>query len=256
MKGSMLAVILTVAGLAGGQVGAVDWSGYGIKDTEQGAIAGDPDAQFLLARHYDRRYSNEATRWYQLAAEQGYRDAQYEMARRYHVGSGVPQDDSQSVAWLNKAADLGHTEAQYAMAVRYFNGTGVPQDYLHARYWCMKAAENGVDEARLLMARFYLEALGVERDEAEGVAWVAEAAVQKGKTARQAQAMLGSLFQRGVGVERDLKMAYVWYSVAAANGDGGAPISRDLVAKGLSADELDEAQALAGQYFERFNTKS
>jgi TPR repeat protein len=142
------------------------------------------------------------------------------------------------------------------MAVRYFNGTGVPQDYLHARYWCMKAAENGVDEARLLMARFYLEALGVERDEAEGVAWVAEAAVQKGKTARQAQAMLGSLFQRGVGVERDLKMAYVWYSVAAANGDGGAPISRDLVAKGLSADELDEAQALAGQYFERFNTKS
>ena len=140
--------------------------------------------------------------------------------------------------------------------VRYFNGTGVPQDYLHARYWCMKAAENGVDEARLLMARFYLEALGVERDEAEGVAGVAEAAVQKGKTARQAQAMLGSLFQRGVGVERDLKMAYVWYSVAAANGDGGAPISRDLVAKGLSADELDEAQALAGQYFERFNTKS
>ena len=245
MKGSMLAVILTVAGLAGGQVGAVDWSGYGIKDIEQGAIAGDPDAQFLLGRHYDRRYSNEATRWYQLAAEQG-----------YHVGSGVPQDDSQSVAWLNKAADLGHTEAQYAMAVRYFNGTGVPQDYLHARYWCMKAAENGVDEARLLMARFYLEALGVERDEAEGVAWVAEAAVQKGKTARQAQAMLGSLFQRGVGVERDLKMAYVWYSVAAANGDGGAPISRDLVAKGLSADELDEAQALAGQYFERFNTKS
>ena len=120
----------------------------------------------------------------------------------------------------------------------------------------MKAAENGVHEARLLMARFYLEALGVERDEAEGVAWVAEAAVQKGKTARQAQAMLGSLFQRGVGVERDLKMAYVWYSVAAANGDGGAPISRDLVAKGLSADELDEAQALAGQYFERFNTKS
>lgn len=73
MKGSMLAVILTVAGLAGGQVGAVDWSGYGIKDIEQGAIAGDPDAQFLLGRHYDRRYSNEATRWYQLAAEQGYR---------------------------------------------------------------------------------------------------------------------------------------------------------------------------------------
>ncbi len=55
------------------------------------------------------------------------------MARRYHVGSGVPQDDSQSVAWLNKAADLGHTEAQYAMAVRYFNGTGVPQDYLHCK---------------------------------------------------------------------------------------------------------------------------
>ena len=54
---------------------------------------------------------------------------------------------------------------------------------------------------------------------------------------------------------QDNKLAYVWSSVSAANGDVEAATNRDLFAKRLSPAVLAEAQALAGQYVELYQPK-
>ncbi|MNL80693.1 hypothetical protein D3C87_2076090 [compost metagenome] len=63
------------------------------------------------------------------------------------------------------------------------------------------------------------------------------------------------MYARGNGLPQDFKMAYVWYSVAAANGNMGASTSRDEAAKELAPAALVDAQALAGEYFEKYQPK-
>jgi TPR repeat protein len=53
----------------------------------------------------------EAARWYHKAADQGYALAQFNLARLYHAGAGVPQDDAEAKRWLRKAADQGYEMA-------------------------------------------------------------------------------------------------------------------------------------------------
>ena len=60
------------------------------------------------------------------------------------------------------------------------------------------------------------------------------------------------MYANGNGVAQNYKLAYVWHSVAAANGDTDAPTQRDIVAKKLTTAVLADAQALAGQYFEKY----
>ena len=71
----------------------------------------------------------------------------------------------------------------------------------------------------------------------------------------EAQLVLGVMYFDGRGVAQDYKLAYVWSSVSAANGDVEAATNRDLFAKRLSPAVLAEAQALAGQYVELYQPK-
>ncbi len=54
---------------------------------------------------------NEAKKWFQKAADQGYASAQYNLAVMYGKGKGVHQDYKQAVYWYRKAADQGHADA-------------------------------------------------------------------------------------------------------------------------------------------------
>ena len=70
-----------------------------------------------------------------------------------------------------------------------------------------------------------------------------------------AQWDLGRMYHRGEGVWQDLVMAYVWYSVAAANGHEHAKAYLVLVKGRLNQDQLAVAQQRATQLFEKINTK-
>ena len=58
----------------------------------------------------------EAARWYRLAAEQGYADAQEVLGILYLNGNGVPFDCAEAVKWLRKAAGQGSESAKEVLA--------------------------------------------------------------------------------------------------------------------------------------------
>ncbi len=70
-----------------------------------------------------------------------------------------------------------------------------------------------------------------------------------------AQKNLGLMYAMGQGVPQDYKAAYAWFSVAAANGDEDAAKDRDVVAKELATTQLEQGQALANEYFEKYQPK-
>ena len=51
-------------------------------------------------------------------ADEGSPAAQFNLARLYVSGTGVPQDDLEAVRWYRLAADQGHTAAQHNRGLR------------------------------------------------------------------------------------------------------------------------------------------
>jgi TPR repeat protein len=67
----------------------------------------------------------EAVKWFRLAADQGYADAQYNIGVMYDHGQGLLQDYEQAVKWYRLASDQGNADAQNNLGAMYFVGQGV-----------------------------------------------------------------------------------------------------------------------------------
>jgi TPR repeat protein len=79
----------------------------------------DAAAQFNVGRIYGRLAGEQgpalhilASRWYQLAANQGYASVQFHLGLMYDNGEGVPQDYVLAHMWLNLAAARGYEGAK------------------------------------------------------------------------------------------------------------------------------------------------
>jgi TPR repeat protein len=66
----------------------------------------------------------------------------------YYNGRGVPQSDSEALKWYRLAADQGFADAQYNIGIMYGNGEGVPQNNVQAWMWFDLAAEQGSEPAK------------------------------------------------------------------------------------------------------------
>ena len=91
-------------------------------------------------------------------AEQGYADAQYNLALMYDNGEGVTQDYAEAVKWYTLAAEQGDATAQFTLGWMYYNGQGVVQDYELAHMWANIAAANG-SETGVIVRDFVAEEL-------------------------------------------------------------------------------------------------
>ena len=68
----------------------------------------------------------------------------------------------------------------------------------------------------------------------------AKALAEKGDA--RAQYNLGSMYEEGKGVPKDVVTAYAWYNIAAANGDEYAKKTKDDLAKRITLDQISKAQ--------------
>ena len=68
----------------------------------------------------------------------------------YDNGIGVAENDISAVDWYLKAAEQGYAQAQYNLAVAYCSGTGTLKDQPQCIFWAQKAEENGKDIKELL----------------------------------------------------------------------------------------------------------
>ena len=118
------------------------------------AAAGDPEAQFALGFSFVARPAPndylQAMEWYQKAADQNHRLAQFNLGQMFAHGQGIPKSDSMALMWIRRAAHGGDAGAQFDMGERY-SRTG-------ARGSEMDAVESRIEAYKwftLAAAQFY-----------------------------------------------------------------------------------------------------
>jgi hypothetical protein len=79
-------------------------------------------------------------------AEAGDAKAQFELARAYSLGNGVPQDMAKALDWLKKSASQGYAGAEVTLGVFYQKGIQVAKDPHEAAKWFRKAARQSAKE--------------------------------------------------------------------------------------------------------------
>jgi TPR repeat protein len=132
---------------------------------------------------------------------------EYESGLAYSFGDGVAQDNRAAFASFLKSAELGHAPAQYKAGVAYAYGEGVDKDADQALYWYKKAAAQG----------YVL-----------------------------AQRNLGIMYINGNGIEQNKPLAFAWHSIVADSGNVMDVHRRDSLQQKLTADEIEEGEALKG----------
>ena len=77
------------------------------------------------------------------SADQGYPDAEYNMAMACHFGLGTTRNDSEAFKWLEKSASANHKLAALALSdIHEYGLLGKRVNYIKAQYWREKANVN------------------------------------------------------------------------------------------------------------------
>ncbi len=105
----------------------------------------------------------------------------------------------------------------------------------------LSAAQKGSSEAQFNLGTMYEKGLGVEQDNAQAVYWFRKAAEQGDAGA---QCNLGVMYEHGLGVEQDDAQAVIWYRQAAEQGDAGAQFNFGVMYEKGQGVEQDDAQAV------------
>jgi TPR repeat protein len=181
---------------------------------------------------YKEKKYKEAVSWYEKAADRGHVYAWTILGAMYLTGDGVPRNYEKAYYWSEKAAVKGVAEAQNNLGVLYQHGAGVSQNYDTAKYWYQQALENGYSKASEQIVnidrlkKFKSQDLYIDGVEAYGEKDYVKALSLYKQSAElgymSSQYSLASMYDRGLGTERDIDKATYWYEKAADQGSENA----------------------------------
>lgn len=183
----------------------------------------------------------EAVKWYKLAAEQGDSGAQVNLGLCYENGNGVKQSYEEAVKWYQLAAEQGNAYGQGNLGLCYDLGLGVKQDYDKAVKWYRLAAEKGNADAQNNLGTCYRDGTGVEQSDEEAARWFRLSADQGNA---YGQGNLGWCYEYGCGVEQSYEEAVKWYKLSAEQGNASAQNNLGLCYEYGDGVEQDDKEAV------------
>ncbi|MCI8730869.1 MAG: sel1 repeat family protein [Lachnospiraceae bacterium] len=164
---------------------------------------------------------SQAVKYFSIAAEGGYAEAQYWLGHCYYYGDGVAENKTEGFKWYMKGAQQDFAPAQCSVGCSYMNGEGIAPNTQEAFKWFMKAAEQGGPEAQYFVGNCYYYGDGVAENKKEAFKWYMKAAEQGDP---DAQYMVGLLYSKGGAVMLDRTEAFKWFMKAAEQGNANAQL--------------------------------
>ncbi len=130
----------------------------------------------------------------------------------YIAGNNI---DKQLATNLLITARSGNKEAQFSLGVLHIIGYGVNQDAQEGLVWIRQSAAQEYDLAKNYLLLWSNEFEGVLNNGSIAVSWLKQSARKFNAVSLY---LLGVMFERGRGVEKNLHEALIWYGLAAATG--------------------------------------
>ena len=197
---------------------------------------------------YCKKDSIESFNYMGKAASKNIPVAQFYLGECYLYGYGIEANKDEGFKWIKKAADNGYVRAYSALGMCYQNGTGTEKNIEKAMEYFSKGAKVNDTGAMLMLGYNYGKGIGVKEDETKALEWFEKAAnlgdvtsqynvaltyyyQKKYKVAAKwfqkaadqgysdAQNYLGTMYENGLGVEKDRQEAYDLYKKAAEEGN-------------------------------------
>jgi len=94
-------------------------------------------------------------------------------------GVGTKINYKKAFYYFQKAAENGNKFAQYNLGNCYKNGEGVEKDANKAFLLYQKSAEQGYKEALFQLGDFYDKGIGIEKDEKKSIYWYQKALIME-----------------------------------------------------------------------------
>ena len=248
---------------------------------QQAAEAGDGEAALYVGvlhelGHGVQQSASDARSWYERAAALGNAVAMFNLGVLFDSGTGVERDRTQAVHWYRQAATHRMARAAYALGLMYRAGDGVDRDRKEAIRYFQQALAGGVTAARDRLAELgatVATAAQPPANEAERDAGMTaferaqrlllrrtpEAAKEAATLLRRAADNgdllaaynLAYCYDRGIGLQADARLAYVWYGRAVRSPvetvRGAARAGMVSIAVRLDPAQLAEAQAILSE---------
>lgn len=190
------------------------------------AEQGSPGAEHMLMRLFSEgklhatNPDHETLKWTRKAAENGIKQAQFELAEIY----AKKQDKvKEAIQWYRLAANQNHPDAFFELGEIYKKGAKdvAANSQKSTRMYQIAASEfdvyaqKGNSEYQYALAGMYQHAKGVSKNMKLAVKWMGKSALQGHALA---QLDLGRLYAKGDDVPRDVNQAKHWLTLAAAQG--------------------------------------
>lgn len=154
---------------------------------------------------------------------------------------------------LEKKSDEGDPDAQYCLALEWFEGKGRTKSRLKAGSLFEKAATQGHRDAQAMLGMLYEKgAGGLPKDRAKSVHWYKKAAEQGHGPS---QCMLGRAHYHGKGIPQDFVQAYCWLNVARAR-NAAAPEDIEIltvIESKLEQSHLLKVQRMSVELYEKIH---
>ena len=253
---------------------------------EKSIEQGDSEAMCLMADYFYCKEDKEYLKWYEKAADHGFVKAQEKLVlkadsreKRYHYwmeaikqkiypfGTGVYNILNGS--WRNirglydkemgtrfiinfckiAATEYNSSDASWALGMIYSEGRRVEQDDEIALMWYTKAAQRS-DHAMDLFFRLaeqYEEGKYHCKQNFHYAAIYYEKAAQLGNV--EAQYKLGSFYEEGKGVEKNIELSFQWYEKAAHQGNADAQFALSVCYK--KGRGIEENEKIAWEWCEK-----
>gem|GEM_PF-6911079 len=182
-----------------------------VSSAEQGIVPalkllGDVARDGLLGMSPD---PDQAFAYFLSAAHKGFAPAQYEVGMHY-IESGLIGD---AISWLEKAALSGLPEAHYRLGLYYWSESDTTSQLADkAVHHLQIALDDGIAESSLALGTAYLTGRGVTQDYDRARSLLSAAV---GSSDGFAESLLGQIYARGLGVDKDLNKGCYYFELSA-----------------------------------------
>jgi uncharacterized protein len=176
---------------------------------EGAAKQGHPYAEYALGTIYlEKKMWPKAIHYYERAAKQNYDLAAFSLAMVYRERE--PKKPEKAYEWFLVAAKQGHREAEYYTGLYNQLGRGTTKNMQQAVFWYERAALKKEKNA------LYHLALILMRNQKKPDSYIRRLLEQAAVLEHpHAQYNLAVMYQKGDGVDQDLRKAFLWYEKAA-----------------------------------------
>lgn len=153
------------------------------------------------------------------SAKKGHAWAQHSVGVKYEKGIGVAKDPKEAARWFKLAVEQKHPWAMSSYGFFLEQGIGVKKDVLQAKELYQEAASMGCAVSQHHLGNLLLEGApgaGIAKNQKEAFCLFLLAADQGFDNA---QCSLGTCYEGGEGITRDMEKSLYWHTKAAEQGN-------------------------------------